>query len=75
MKKINILCLILALVMVIGLFAGCGAEKPADTTAAPVADDEGTPLLSLTTRTTRRAPFMVLPGLGAAPLTRLTPLP
>ena len=43
MKKINILCLILALVMVIGLFAGCGAEKPADTTAAPVADDEGTP--------------------------------
>ena len=43
MKKINILCLILALVMVIGLFAGCGAEKPADTTAAPVADDDGTP--------------------------------
>lgn len=41
MKKINLLCLILALVMVIGLFAGCGAEKPADTTAAPVADDEG----------------------------------
>jgi ABC-type glycerol-3-phosphate transport system substrate-binding protein len=43
MKKINVLCLILALVMVIGLFAGCGAEKPADTTAAPVADNEGTP--------------------------------
>ena len=43
MKKINLLCLILALVMVIGLFAGCGAEKPADTTAAPVADDDGTP--------------------------------
>ena len=43
MKKINLLCLILALVMVIGLFAGCGSEKPADTTAAPVADDDGTP--------------------------------
>ena len=43
MKKINVLCLILALVMVIGLFAGWGAEKPADTTAAPVADNEGTP--------------------------------
>ena len=43
MKKINVLCLILALVMVIGLFAGCGAEKPADTTAAPVADNDGTP--------------------------------
>lgn len=42
MKKINILSLILALVMVIGLFAGCGSEKPADTTAAPANNDEGT---------------------------------
>ena len=39
MKKMNFLCLVLALVMVIGLSAGCGAEKPADTTAAPAAAD------------------------------------
>lgn len=39
MKKI--LALLLAMMMVIGLFAGCGggSDEPADTTAAPVVDD------------------------------------
>lgn len=37
MKKL--IALLLVLVMSLSLFAGCGTEKPADTTAAPVADD------------------------------------
>lgn len=38
MKKNKLLSLILVMVMVIGLFAGCGTEKPADTTAGKAND-------------------------------------
>lgn len=41
MKKIKLLSLILALVMVLGLFAGCGSKDPADDTTAGQPDNAG----------------------------------